>query len=197
MKWWEKTVEYYFIRKYIPENMILSPLDGEEEKAGDAFLSANEKWVILEFKKDFSSLDSEKKKYKDYEMAKKELSLIDSHHFLIFGKNDNNNFSLIGKTYFSRKSVLNINDIFEAGEEKEKFIFYLEKLIEHKSKISESSGGSVGSYSFVAGISNENKITSCMNLYEFGLDHGLKLEYKPEIKKEATQEYSGPTMRMR
>jgi hypothetical protein len=197
LKWWEKTVEYYFIRKYIPEDMILSPLDGEQEKAGDALLSANEKWVILEFKKDFNSLDSEKKKYKDYDMAKTELSLIDSHHFLIYGQIDNNNFSLEGNTYFSRESVSNINDIFEAGKEKEEFISYLEKLIEHKSKISESSGGSVGSYSFVAGISSNNKITSCMNLYEFGLDHGLKLEHKPEIKKEAKQEYSGPTMRMR
>ncbi len=33
--------------------MILSPLDGEHEKAGDALLSNNEKWVILEFKKRF------------------------------------------------------------------------------------------------------------------------------------------------
>ncbi len=147
--------------------------------------------LFLNLKKDFNSLDSEKKKYKDYDMAKTELSLIDSHHFLIYGRINNNKFSLVGKTYFSRESVTKINDIFKAGKEKEEFISYLEKLIEHKSKISESSGGSAGSYSFVAGISSNNKVTSCMNLYEFGLDHGLKLEYKPEIKKEIKQEYNG------
>lgn len=74
MKWWEKTVEYYFIRKFIPDEMILSPLDGEQEKAGDAFLSNNERWIILEFKKDFESLVSEKKKYKNYDAARNELS---------------------------------------------------------------------------------------------------------------------------
>ncbi len=176
--------------------MILSPLDGEQEKAGDAFLSSNEKWVVLEFKKDFKSLASEKKKYKDYNVAEAELSPCDSHHFLIYGQVVDGGFGLGGKTYFSNSPVSKISEIFEAGKEKEEFISYLERLIEHKSKVSESSGGSVGSYSFVAGISKDKKITSCMNLYEFGLDHGLKLEPRPEIKKEIKHERSGPSMGM-
>ncbi|WP_417439752.1 hypothetical protein [Idiomarina abyssalis] len=196
MKWWEKTVEYYFIRKFIPDEMILSPLDGEQEKAGDAFLSSNERWVVLEFKKDLESLSSEKKKYRSYDIAEAELSPSDSHHFLIYGQVVDGNFGLGGKTYFSNKPVSNISEIFEAGKGKEEFISYLEKLIEHKSKVGESSGGSVGSYSFVAGISKDKKITSCMNLYEFGLDHGLKLEPKPEIKRDIKHERSGPTMGM-
>jgi len=194
MKWWEKTVEYYFIRKFIPDEMILSPLDGKEEKAGDTLLSINEKWVILEFKKDADSLASEKKKYKNYDAAETELSSNDEHHFLIYGQVVNSEFGLGGKTYFSRSPVTNINEIFESGKDKDEFVSYLERLIEHKSKAKESSGGSIGSYSFVAGISKDKKITSCMNLYEFGLDHGLKLEPTPtrEIKKE----YSGPSMGM-
>lgn len=196
MKWWEKTVEYYFIRKFIPDEMILSPLDGEQEKAGDAFLSSNEKWVILEFKKDFESLASEKKKYKNYDVAEAELSPNDSHHFLIYGQVVKGGFGLGGKTYFSNSPVTKIREIFDAGKEKEEFISYLERLIAHKSKVGESSGGSVGSYSFVAGVSKDKKITSCMNLYEFGLDHGLKLEPKPEIKKEIKRERSGPSMGM-
>lgn len=196
MKWWEKTVEYYFIRKFIPDEMILSPLDGEQEKAGDAFLSSNERWVVLEFKKDLESLSSEKKKYKNYDIAEAELSPSDSHHFLIYGQIVDDHFGLGGKTYFSNKPVSNISEIFEAGKGKEEFISYLEKLIEHKSKVGESSGGSVGSYSFVAGISKDKKITSCMNLYEFGLDHGLKLEPKPEIKRDIKHERSVPSMGM-
>lgn len=196
MKWWEKTVEYYFIRNFIPDDMILSPLDGEQEKAGDAFLSSNEKWVVLEFKKDFKSLASEKKKYKNYDLAEVELSPSDSHHFLIYGQIANGKFGLRAETYFSRSSLSEFSKIFEAGKEKDEFIAYLERLIEHKSKAYESSGGSVGSYSFVAGISKDKKITSCMNLYEFGLDHGLKLEPKPEIKSEIKHESRGPSMGM-
>jgi hypothetical protein len=196
MKWWEKTVEYYFIRKFIPDEMILSPLDGEQEKAGDAFLSTNEKWVILEFKKDLESLPSEKKKYKNYEAAKSALSSDDNHHFLIYGQVVDGKFGLGGKTYFSSISVSKISEIFEAGKEKQEFISYLEKLIEHKSTIGESSGGSVGSYSFVAGINKDKNITSCMNLYEFGLDHGLKLEPTPEMIRENKRERSGPSLGM-
>lgn len=196
MKWWEKTVEYYFIRKFIPEEMIISPLDGEQEKAGDAFLYNNERWVILEFKKDFESLASEKKKYKNYDAAETELSPNDHHHFLIYGQILNGKFGLGGKTYFSDKPVSRISEIFEAGKDKDEFISYLEKLIKHKSKVDESSGGSVGSYSFVAGINTDKKITSCMNLYEFGLDHGLKLEPKPEMAREIKRGRGGPSMGM-
>nr|WP_290981137.1 hypothetical protein [Halomonas sp.] len=196
MKWWEKTVEYYFIRKYIPEDMILSPLDGEQEKAGDAFLSSNEKWVILEFKKDYQSLSSEKKKYKNYDDAAKALSPNDTHHFLIYGQVSDGAFGLAGKTYFSGKAVSKIKEIFEAGKNKEEFVSYLEKLIEYKTKLDEASGGSVGGYSFVAGISADNKITSCMNLYEFGLDHGLKLEPSPQIKQEIKRGRSRSEMGM-
>ncbi|WP_043558508.1 hypothetical protein [Chromohalobacter israelensis] len=196
MKWWEKTVEYFFIRKYIPKDMILSPLDGEQEKAGDAFLSSNEKWVILEFKKDCQSLSSEKKKYTNYDDAVKALSPSDTHHFLIYGQISDGEFELAGKTYFSGKAVSNIKEIFEAGKNREEFISYLERLIQYKSKLDEASGGSVGGYSFVAGISADNKITSCMNLYEFGLDHGLKLEPSSKIRQEVKRGRGGPKMGM-
>lgn len=189
MKWWEKTVEYYFIRKFIPKDMILSPLDGNEEKAGDTFLSANDKWIIIEFKKDLKSLKSEAKKYKNYNTAKKQLRSLDGHHFLIWGHVKNEEFGLAGRTYFSNQAVSNIKDIFEAGKEKGDFISYLKKLIKHKTKVGESSGGSIGSYSFVAGINEKNEITSCMNLYEFGLDHGLKLEPSPSFSKKNELDY--------
>ncbi|ART62851.1 hypothetical protein [Kushneria marisflavi] len=196
MDWWEKTVEYYFIRKFISDEMILSPLDGEHERAGDALLSNHEKWIVIEFKKDSNSLASERRKYKNYSEAKKELSSSDDHHFLIYGQVDDGNFSLVGKTYFSNKNVSDVGEILYAGKGKESFIFYLERLVKHKSKVEESSGGSIGSYSFVAAVSNENKITRCMNLYEFGLDHGLNLEPSPEMKRVVENEYSGPSMGM-
>lgn len=196
MRWWEKTVEYFFIRKHIPEEIILSPLDGKHELAGDAFLSSNQKWVILEFKKDMVSLDAEKKKYKDYTAASAALSNHDSHHFLIFGQIQNGKFDLGWKTYFSRMAVAGVEQILSSGKPKEQFIAYLKKLIEYKSAEIKSAGGAVGSYSFVAGINKENKITSCMNLYEFGLDHGLKLEPQLDMTKRMSRGRGGPSMSM-
>jgi hypothetical protein len=35
-----------------------------------------------------------------------------------------------------------------------------------------------------------------MNLYEFGLDHGLKLEPTPEMIRENKRERSGPSLGM-
>jgi len=194
MKWWEKTVEYYFIRKFVPEDMILSPLDGVHEKAGDALLSNSEKWVILEFKKDFQSLASERKKYKNYKAALLDLMDQDSHHFLVYGEFICGRFDLVIKTYFSNKSVSNIDKIVGSGKLESEFISYLERLVKHKSKGSGASAGSVGSYSFVAGINKENKITSCMSLHEFGLHHGLSLESEPELKQEKSKDYNGPSI---
>lgn len=190
MKWWEKTVEYFFIQKYVPEETILSPLDGKQELGGDALLSSDsQNWVIIEFKKALDALDSEKKKYKDYTEAKEELEDEDSHHFLVYGQVEDNEFTLKANQYFSRKLV-KIDDVFSSGKPKKEFLSYLKKLIKHKSSGDESNGGTIGSYSFVAGISKNNKVTSCMNLYEFGLDHGLDLKPKPEVD----MSYSGPSM---
>lgn len=179
MKWWEKTVEYYFVRKYISDEMIVSPLDGKEEIVADAMLSHNEKWVIIEFKRDRGTLASEAKKYWDYGNARQDLSETDDHHFLVYGEEVAGEFSLAFRTYFSGKTIADGNKLFEAGKDEEVFIAYLKKLISHKKSASQSSGDTTGGYSFVAGIRGGKKITRCMSLYEFGLDHGLDLDPSP------------------
>ena len=70
MKWWEKTVEYFFILNCVGNYMRVAPLDGKEERAGDAIFSKSNNWVLIEFKKDKSSLVSEKGKFNDYSAAK-------------------------------------------------------------------------------------------------------------------------------
>ncbi|MCU4551579.1 hypothetical protein KWE35_04795 [Acinetobacter baumannii] len=187
LKWWEKTVEYFFIQKYVSES-IIAPLDGNEELAGDALVSSNQKWVIIEFKDRESSLNSEMRKFKSYERAKQELKDHDHHHCLIYGKIKNGKFDLGAQTYFSRKGIGTLENFLKSGLHKDAFIQYLQKLISYKAKV--GSTGSVGSYSFVAGISKNNKITSCMSLYEFDLENDLKLEAAPKQEKESEHEIS-------
>lgn len=41
MKWWEKTIEYKFVIDMANKGkFVVAPLDGDEERAGDAIISA-------------------------------------------------------------------------------------------------------------------------------------------------------------
>jgi len=117
LKWWEKTVEYYFVRKFVDEKTLVAPLDGDEERAGDAILSAGHKWILLEFKKDSGSIKTEYKKFNNYPNAKSELSNFDGHHFLIYGllTQEKEAFGIKAITYFSNKSPVDMNNILSAG----------------------------------------------------------------------------------
>lgn len=103
MKWWEKTVEYYFVRKYLTDSAI-APLDGNEESAGDAVFGRDGKLVLIEFKRDLGSIDQEKVKFHDFELAKQKLKDNDYHHYLIFGVFDAD-VTIFAKTYFSEKAM--------------------------------------------------------------------------------------------
>lgn len=61
-KWWEKTVEYAFVKN--AEFLSVSPLDGDHEQAGDAILR-NEKgnYYLIEFKEKSSNKKDEIDKY--------------------------------------------------------------------------------------------------------------------------------------
>ena len=198
MKWWEKTVAYLFIQNYV-NDLFITPLDGKEELAGDALLSKNQKWVIIEFKDKESSLDSEKKKFKSYSDALAELGRSDQHHCLIYGKIKDGKFTLGAQTYFSRNGIGSIDKFLNSGSDEKRFIEYLSRLLHYKSEKGTTSSGNVGSYSLVAGISKNNKIISCMTLYEYGLEHDLTFEASPkyekqlEIERDRDIDYDGPS----
>ncbi len=179
MKWWEKTVEYFFIRKYVPEEAILSPLDGKQEAAGDSILGNDEKWLLIEFKVDNAALASEKSKYISYETTKRKLVDNDTHHFLVYGTNDGGCFDVRACTYFSNRRLPDVGNIFKYGKSQVQFIEYLEEVIKGKKTSGSSSGGVSGSLAFVAAVNGENKLTRCMSLKEFGLEFSLTL--KPEL----------------
>ncbi len=168
MKWWEKTVEYFFVKKYLSEKAIV-PLAGKEERAGDAILCGNEKFILIEFKRDKASLCTEKDKFIDYEKAKSALSDEDSHHLLIYGINSEQKFSIKAITYFSQKSYSSIGEALAAGKPKDEFDQYLKKFLKFKNQKSVDGNGSLSTELFyiVAAIDQHNNIVSCCSLAEY------------------------------
>ena len=196
LKWWEKTVEYYFVKKCVQDRMVIAPLDGQEESAGDAIFSSNNRWVLIEFKKDLSSIDSEISKFRDFNLAKSELSTKDNHHYVIYGSvlqdKVEPEFEIIVRTYFSGKFRKNIDQIIGSGVGINEFINYIKAFTAFKKTATGSSGGgfSPEQYSLVAGISEENKIVECMNLSEFGLKCGLN--HANSYSQSTTKSYPHP-----
>ena len=146
MKWWEKTVEYFFVKKYVTDTAI-SPLDGPEEKAGDAIFSKKNKLILIEFKKDLNSVRSERKKFHNFELARKELKDYDSHHFLIYGLLDNNHFIIKAQTYFSEQEI-DVEDALYQGKTVNEFNKYLEKFLKLKGASVKNGGESGGGVLF-------------------------------------------------
>lgn len=178
MLWWEKTVEYFFVQKYVDLKMFIAPLDGAHEKAGDAIFSNEKKWLLIEFKRNAKSIMEEESKFTDFPNAKKLLQAKDSHHLIIYGEAKNSNFQLMCQRYFSGITI-DINHALESGTSKGSFLQYLHEFIRHK-KGETGAGG----YSFVAGVSSDGSITKCMKLSEFSEALNLEKEIVQKIARE-------------
>lgn len=172
--------------------MFIAPLDGKQEKAGDAIFANESRWVLIEFKRDKKSISSEIEKFKNYSDAKKALEPTGAHHLIIFGEADDDQFSLKSEEYFSGRAV-NIDQALLSGAEKKEFLKYLNKFIDFKNKDRSGTGG----YSFVAGVSNDGKVTKCMKLSEFGqalaLESELRKKLQKKLEQSQEQSYSGPS----
>lgn len=175
LKWWEKTVEYYFVKNHV-DVAAIAPFDGVEEAwAGDAAMSKSNKWILIEFKRQHSDIISEKDKYFDFEVADEELRGSDGHHFIVYGgmlaNASGRTFELSAQTYFSKKKYP-VDEIVTMGVDAVVFRSYLKTLASFKrAKIATGSGGfDVARYGMVAGISCDGKIVECRALSEIGLD---------------------------
>ncbi|RAP57335.1 hypothetical protein [Oleiagrimonas sp. MCCC 1A03011] len=181
MKWWEKTVEYYFILKHVDPNLLVSPLDGKEEKLGDTIISSNNKWVLIEFKRDESCLSSEIKKFYDYEKALTKLSDKDDHHYLIYGE-FNGNFRLNCKTYFSAKDRDSIESALKTGIDKNAFAKYVEEFTGLKNPPDGGGGAgglSLADYSLVACVKDDGNIVECMSISDYQQSMGYEPDPEP------------------
>jgi len=188
MKWWEKTVEYKFIKEYIDLDSFIAPLDGKEEKAGDAIFGNNEKFILIEFKKDENSIKDEQKKFSNFVLAKQTLQDKDNHHILIYGEIDNKNLILKAKTYFSRNNII-LSEKFTNGKTLEEFKNYLDKFLVFKKGSKTESGA--GGYGLVAGVTQEGEITKCLTLEEF--DYEMKLNLNIEKNNDNNIEPPAPS----
>ena len=190
LKWWEKTVEYYFILEYLGDSISIAPLDGREERGGDAILSSKDRWLLIEFKKDLNSVISEQNKFENYSSAKNKLSSRDSHHFIIYGffsnQENSSQFGLTGRTYFSEKPIKSVGEMLEEGVSIHQYADYLRIFLKCKKDMTTSGSGGPGleSYSLVAGINSKGKVTQCMSLRELGLELDLGLDLELDLSHE-------------
>ena len=167
LKWWEKTNEYTFILLCGREKLLkLAPLDGNEEKAGDTLISNNNKWIIIEFKKDQYSINTEIDKFINFDKAKKDL--------------DNTRLKLKCVAYFTGREQPNINEMLSKGKDKSEFKTYLAKLISYKksNKGTASSGNGnldVENYALVAAVDTDGNIVECQSLSEFSINEVLDI----------------------
>jgi len=59
----EKTVEWAFVKKCLPEFQWAAPLAGEHEKWGDVMAKIADQWLLVEFKRVASEIKTESAKY--------------------------------------------------------------------------------------------------------------------------------------
>lgn len=171
MKWWEKTVEYYFVKQHINLNMLFAPLDGkEEERSSDLVVAKVHRWLLIEFKKSQNEIDKENVKFHDYKIAKEHFKGKDDHHCIVYGALSTV-FQLKGQTYFSHQPF-SVKEICQRGIDPNAFNEYIEELSRFKKNYTETSGAG-GSLACVAGVSGKGEITECLTLFDYANYHKL------------------------
>lgn len=183
MKWWEKTVEYFFAREFLGDS-VFAPLDGNEERVGDLVFGEHGFLVLIEFKKDKGCVESEFKKFIDFDAANEKLGDYDDHHFLIYGT-DKPTFHLMAETYFSAKEV-DVKQAIKQGILHADFIKYLKIFLKYRKNSKsrgEGGGGIDHQYGLVALVNGSGEAVSCMSLNEY-------IEKHPHLSIEKTQDAS-------
>lgn len=207
--WWEKSVEYKFICELLGRGQfnLFLPLDGHEEQLGDLMLISDANYLLIEFKRDIKSFQSEYAKYETqknpsdgmekFEAIKETLTSKENiqkypHHFLVAGalkKGDTQSLELDIYNYFSLPNPvgksLTIDDMLEGKVSKDIFDEYANLLSRAKLGVSdedetESSSSGGKAKSLVIGVSPRKEVT----IIELDLYLKLKLKKKsvPTLK---------------
>ncbi|KKO44991.1 hypothetical protein WG68_12685 [Arsukibacterium ikkense] len=180
IKWWEKTVEYLFVKKHVSETNLVMPLDGKDESQGDTILGNKNQWILIEFKKDKDSIVSEKKKFHDFNAAYNQLKDRDGHHHIIYGSPVRQGIkvtlALKSQTYFSFVENNSIESALQTGIKFEVFHQYVKEFISFKKSTEKDSGGVVlDTNSNVIGVSSTGEVIECMTMKEY------VIKYIPEL----------------
>ncbi|MFS1934519.1 hypothetical protein [Vibrio splendidus] len=158
-KWWEKTVEYAYVKKYLGEYEFIWPYDGKHESLSDSAIANGLTWSIIEFKSDLKWENAEKKKFEKHGSGKyleAKLALMKNyaegnankgiaHHFIVYGELDShNNLSLKSERYFAaeNKYIFEPTELVKKGIALTPFIKYVYEF--NKWKNGGNNGGSGG-----------------------------------------------------
>lgn len=196
--WWEKTVEYAFVKKHVAIEDLIIPLAGKHEAVGDTILGKVDKWLLIEFKRSENELDSEIEKFGGvYKFcdAKMKLSTLGGteHHLLVYGQlvEETLKLDLIVKRYFERTEI-DIHEALQLGVDFETFDLYMKSLLELKNVcLSDEDGSDSGSsqYSRVVGVNKFGTVTECMSVddYKLCVTKDRALRHEAELKLSQSQ----------
>ena len=140
-KWWEKTVEYAYIKQDLGDYEFIWPFDGDHETLSDSAIANGLLWSIVEFKSTLKWESAEQSKFDKhgkgrYLKAKKALtkeygSNLEkgiAHHFIVYGElNSLSNLVLKSECYFSTENryVFVPTDLVKRGIELTPFTKYV------------------------------------------------------------------------
>lgn len=176
--WWEKTVEYDFVIRLANYGLLdfAAPIAGRHERSsGDGVFGKDNKLVLVEFKKDYSEIESEKAIFTDYNAATVALNSY-GHHWIVYGVlTENCELALSNQKYFDPDDYyLDTTDILNTGVRHTTFMDYLEKLQRFRMADARGSGGrgqakhvSADSMLTVLGVSNTGKLIGSMSLEQY------------------------------
>lgn len=194
--WWEKTVEYQFVMMVAhAKKLFIAPLDGAHERAGDTIFSSENRWVLIEFKKDADSISTEKSKFDQYQNARAVLVSKDAHHHIVYGqesKESTQHLQLCSQTYFS-KACCDPAGILNSGSVFDTFKQYVEQYTKFKKGHKGGSGGgglSMDEFILVAGVNAGNNVVECLSLSEFQQQLGLELLHEQSLSRKR----NGPSL---
>lgn len=189
--WWEKTVEYAFVQKYVKIEMAVAPLGGVQEKGGDAIINNNDSWVLIEFKKDHDCISSEMDKFAPgkYNEAKVKLKERGQHHFLVYGVITEGELDLMGQLYFGT-SEIKVEELLNQGTDEKTFLSYYHEFIGYKKSKEGSSGGGL---TCVVGINSAGKASKVMSAHEYEDTLILKNKLNKELAERIRMERQNTT----
>lgn len=197
MLFWEKSVEYYFVKKFVPDEAIIAPLDGNHERAGDAIFGIAERFLIIEFKRDKTCLTSERRKFRDFDATAIKLRGDDYHHFLIYHDPDCGTYPIVAQTYFSGFLLEDIGRIHRYGIDFHDFNEYLVQFLNYKIGGGTSSGAE--GFAMVAGVTSTGDMTAIVTLEDYvltmapGLAPALGMSDNLEPEPPAPKKYPSPS----
>lgn len=198
--WWEKTVEYLFVVTYLNRKVLMAPLDGDYEAGGDLVANRDDKWVLIEFKRNAGVIDSEIQKFAEpsvdsFNNAKAVLGDSDGHHLLIFGEHGHDEpIELKALSYFRRQPVAP-RLALGCGVNQEEFNSYLADFLFFKfGEEEETKGGRSLNYSTVVAVNTEGQVTHCEGLANYCERLNLGPDLSPDPTPTSTHGYemSGP-----